>query len=382
MWRHGKTNLECPVDLLGNSYVTPSDMFFVRSHGPVPRLQAATAEVRVEGFVERPQAFVLDDLKRLFPARKVWSALVCSGSRRKELNLIKHGGGHIDWHSAVGNAEWEGVYLRDVLIHCGVTQDYAVSKHVEFEGADTHESGYRTSVPFSIAFNPAGEVLLAWAMNGEPLPPDHGYPLRVLVPGVTGARSCKWLRRISVQAQETNHHMHKSYYKVLPPHIQSIKGNAAEILATPALYDISVNAVVFDPPNGAKVEAGPLQVRGYAYCGGGRPVERVELSLDGGATWQQSTFLEQRRTEAGHMYAWVWWQAVVDLDPLRHKELVVRAWDSHCNVQPERPNWNYNGMMNNCQFRLKVGAAEASAGGGLVWRHPTTWMAEQMPARL
>jgi len=385
MWRHGKTNLECPVDMLGGAYATPPDLFFVRSHGPVPRLDAAGHTVRVEGFVEKPTTFSLEDLRRQFPVRKIWSALVCSGSRRKELNLIKHGGGHIDWHSAVGNAEWEGVYLRDVLLACGVEQDFAVAKHVEFEGADTHESGYRTSVPFSTAFNPAGEVLLAWGMNGVPLPPDHGYPLRVLVPGVTGARSCKWLRRICIQAQETDHHMHKNYYKVLPPHIHSLKGHTEEILAAPPLYDVSVNSVVFEPRTGTPAVAGPLKVRGYAYCGGGRPVERVEVSLDGGASWGQAKIAEQRRTEAGNMYAWVWWEIMVDFDPGSHKELVVRAWDGHWNTQPERQNWNYNGMMNNCQFKLKVESVQSGTEAGasrLEWQHPTTWMAKPTPARL
>uniref|UniRef100_A0A7S1FGN9 Sulfite oxidase n=1 Tax=Noctiluca scintillans TaxID=2966 RepID=A0A7S1FGN9_NOCSC len=376
-WRHGKTNAECPVDLLGNSYATPADLMFIRSHGPVPRLDSSHT-IQINGLVEKPATFTVGDLKTRFPTRKVWSALVCSGSRRKELNIIKHGGGHIDWHSAVGNGEWEGVYLRDVLLSLGVSQDFAVAKHVEFEGADTHSSGYRTSVPFATAFDPAGEVLLAWGLNGEALPPDHGFPLRVLIPGVTGARSCKWLTRITVQSEDTDHHMHKNYYKVLPPHIMSPKGHMEEILAVPPLYDININSVVFDPPTGTPAVAGPLKVRGYAYCGGGRPVERVEVSLDG-TTWVQSTFTEQRRTAAGKMFAWVWWETTVDFDPAQHRELVVRAWDSHINTQPERPIWNYNGMMNNCQFRLKVGPSDK---GALEWQHPTTWMEKPATAKL
>mmetsp|Transcript_14498 Transcript_14498/g.25496 ORF Transcript_14498/g.25496 Transcript_14498/m.25496 type:complete len:399 (-) Transcript_14498:66-1262(-) len=379
-WRHGKTNAECPVELLGNAYATPPDLFFIRSHGPVPRLDLDSHRLSIEGFVETKKSFSVAELKSGFPVRKVWSALVCSGSRRKELNLIKHGGGHIDWHSAVGNAEWEGVYLRDVLLACGVSQDYSVSKHVEFEGADTHAAGYSTSVPFAAAFDPAGEVLLAWAMNGETLPPDHGYPLRVIVPGVTGARSCKWLRRISVQSHETDHDMHKSYYKVFPPHILNPKEFKEEILATPPLYDISINSVVFDPPTKTPAVKGSLPVRGYAYCGGGRPVHRVELSLDGGMTWIQSKFSNKHLTSAGRMYAWVWWEAVIDFDPAHHRELVVRAWDAHVNTQPERPLWNYTGMMNNCQFRLKV--APNKIGRGLEWQHPTTWMAEPAAAKL
>eukprot|EP00450_Noctiluca_scintillans_P040058 CAMPEP_0194478386 /NCGR_PEP_ID=MMETSP0253-20130528/1842_1 /TAXON_ID=2966 /ORGANISM="Noctiluca scintillans" /LENGTH=386 /DNA_ID=CAMNT_0039317467 /DNA_START=10 /DNA_END=1167 /DNA_ORIENTATION=- len=368
-WRHGKTNAECPVNLLGDSYVTPADLFFIRSHGPVPRLDLSHT-ITVNGHVERPGTFELSELQARFPARKVWAALVCSGSRRKELNLIKHGGGHIDWHSAVGNAEWEGVYLRDVLLACGVSQDYSLAKHVEFEGADTHGSGYKTSVPFATAFDPAGEVLIAWAMNGEPLPPDHGFPLRVLIPGVTGARSCKWLRRITVQSEETDHQMHKNYYKVLPPHILAPAGYKEEILATAPLYDININSVVFEPRTGTPATAGPLKLRGYAYCGGGRPVERVEVSLDGGETWTQSTFREQRRTPAGKMFAWVWWEQTVDFNPARHSEIVVRAWDSHINTQPENPQWNYNGMMNNTQFRLKVGRSDE---GVVEFQHPTTW---------
>merc|ERR1712167_84649 len=180
MWRHGKWNAETPVEMLGDHYLTPNDMFFIRSHGAVPRLSAETHTLTIdspEGLLRTPQVIDLNDLKTRFAHRTITSALVCSGSRRLELNIIKHGGGHIDWHNAVGNAEWEGVLPRDVLIDCGVQDDRFF--HVEFEGADTHDAGYRTSIPMNKVMDPAGEVLLAWSINGETLPPDHGYPLRV-----------------------------------------------------------------------------------------------------------------------------------------------------------------------------------------------------------
>ena len=129
MWRHGKWNAECPVLLLGNEYATPQNRFFIRSHGPVPRdLDAKTHRVEICGLVDKPSSFTITEMKAKFPVCELWSALVrplnlhartsarvddclqvCSGSRRNELNLIKHGGGHIDWHSSVANAKWTGV---------------------------------------------------------------------------------------------------------------------------------------------------------------------------------------------------------------------------------------------------------------------------------
>jgi nitrate reductase (NAD(P)H) len=165
--------------------------------------------------------------------------------------------------------------------------------------------------------------------------------------------------------------MHHKYYKVFPPHILSAADNMREYADTPPLQEININSIMFEPVNSQVAKSGPLHLRGYAYSGGGRPVTRVEVSLDGTATWLQCKLQEQRMTDGGRQYAWTFWELDVDFDPATCKELVLRAWDAHCNTQPATHQWNYNGMMNNAYFRVKVMPAKA---GGHEFVHPSTWM--------
>ncbi len=231
VWRHGKWNQETPYNLLEEAgFVTPNELYFIRSHGPVPvkpegaqsgprgtptvtDAQCAALDKRMQTehtleiggeFATKPTTFTLADLKnpKKFKQVELWSCLVCSGQRRLELNLIKKGAGHIDWHNAVGNAKWKGVYLRDVLLACGV-DERGGAQHVEFYGKDD----YQTSIPFAKCMDLSGDTLLAYEMNGEALPFDHGYPLRVVVPGWSSKCSAKWLWKVTVQKQETEARM-------------------------------------------------------------------------------------------------------------------------------------------------------------------------------
>jgi len=370
-WRHGKWNQETPIDLLEqHGFVTPNDLFFVRSHAPVP--VKASAEIDDEHtleicgpYIQKPQTFTLAGLKQKFPVRELWACLVCSGQRRLELNLIKKGAGHIDWHNATGNAKWKGVYLRDVLNACEV--DVERAQHVEFFGADD----YQTSIPFAKCIDVSGDTLLAWEMNGETLPFDHGYPLRVVVPGWSGKCSSKWLRKISVQEKETEAQMYHRYYKWFPQHITNPSRQLEDVMATPPVTELNTNAVAFLPRNNTSAKKEPLTVSGYCYTGGGRPVGRVEVSVDGGATWRIAKKTSGEPTMQGRCYAWTMWEIVVDdFDPAEHAEVTVRAFDTSAQGMTENPEWNLTGMMNNAYFRIKV----KQAFGGYIFQHPTTWM--------
>eukprot|EP00397_Hematodinium_sp_SG-2012_P010215 GEMP01010324.1.p1 GENE.GEMP01010324.1~~GEMP01010324.1.p1 ORF type:complete len:530 (+),score=92.50 GEMP01010324.1:1-1590(+) len=369
-WRHGKWNQETPInDLEEHGFVTPNDLFFIRSHGPVPRLPVDAREHGVEfsGNLSS-ETLTLADLQDKFPVVNLWSCLVCSGQRRYELNLIKKGVGHIDWHNAIGNAVWTGVLLRDVLLYLNVDQDPAKSQHVEFFGHDD----YRTSTAFHKCMDPSGDVLLAWLMNNEPLPPDHGAPLRIVIPGYSSKCSCKWVKKISVQQEETTYHMHHRYYKWFPPHLTNSTTQLEEMLAVPPLTELNTNCVIFQPRNNARVKKGPLKVNGYAFTGGGRPLARAEISLDGGDNWLIAT-LRQEFTSSKKMYSWVRWEVTVDFDPNEHKEIICRAWDAAANGMCENPVWNLTGMMNNCWFRVKTKNSR--------FQHPTTWMNKEAPPK-
>jgi sulfite oxidase len=222
---------------------------------------------------------------------------------------------------------------------------------VGFEGADVcREAEPVQRFGGSIGLEKAcrSEVLLAWAMNGEPLAPVHGAPLRVVVPGYIGARSVKWLERIEISAVPWRGYFQDVVYRLLPEDGAPGPGEGM------ALGLVALNADILFPPDGAAVAAGPVEVRGYAFAGGERHVARVDVSLDGGASWRQADLLDDLGS-----WAWRQWSATLDLAPGEY-EIVVRAWDSSAATQPEDEAglWNPKGYVNNARPRVRVRAIQ------------------------
>jgi sulfite oxidase len=204
--------------------------------------------------------------------------------------------------------------------------------------------GFGASIPLAKALAP--EVMLADTMNGEPLRPEHGYPLRALVPGFIGARSVKWLERITVQADESRNHFQSRAYKVFPP---DEDGSTADWDASCSIEDYPVSSVIARPGADAEVPAGRIPLRGYALTGGGRRLLGVEVSADGGASWTAA-----RVHEEGTAWTWRLWDAEVDLAPGAHV-LLTRAWDD-AGGQPAGVEavWNFKGYLNNAWHRVGV----------------------------
>jgi sulfite oxidase len=247
---------------------------------------------------------------------------------------------------ATGTATWAGVALADVLALAGPLPEAA---HVGFEGADLCPEAapaqrFGGSIGLGKARRP--EVLLAWAMNGEPLPAVHGAPLRVVVPGYIGARSVKWLERIELRAAPWEGYFQHVVYRLVPEDATPGPGEGMP------LGLVALNSDVLSPADGATVPAGRVEVRGYAFAGGERQVQRVDVSLDGGATWRQADLLDDVGT-----WAWRHWAITVDLEAGEH-EIVVRAWDSSAATQPEDEGalWNPGGYVNNARPRVRVRA--------------------------
>ena len=250
---------------------------------------------------------------------------------------------------ATGTATWTGVALADVLALAGPLRDAA---HVGFEGADLSPQAkpaqrFGGSIPLEKACRP--EVLLAWAMNGEPLPVVHGAPLRVVVPGFIGARSVKWLTRIEVRSSPWQGYFQHVVYRLVPE--DQTPGPGVGM----ALGLIALNSEVLSPADGETVPAGPVEVGGYAFAGGERHVARVDVSLDGGASWSQAELLD----DLGR-WAWRHWRITLDLAP-GEQEILVRAWDSSAATQPEdeAAPWNPKGYVNNARARVRVRATAA-----------------------
>jgi sulfite oxidase len=193
----------------------------------------------------------------------------------------------------------------------------------------------------------ATETLLAYEMNGAPLTPAHGYPLRVITPGYIGARSVKWLKEIVVRADGSKNYFYNRAYQLFPPQARPDNVDWENGIK---LGELSVNSVICTPLAGARLQSGPLQVEGYSFAGGGRRIERVDVSIDGGRTWQTAAL-----EDTAAPWAWRFWRAGLDLAPGAH-EIICRAWDSAANTQPEavRDVWNFKGYMNNAWHRVRV----------------------------
>jgi sulfite oxidase len=328
-------------------HVTATDAFYVRGHGQVPEADPATWRLRVDGTVERELDLSLATLREAFREREVTATLQCAGNRRAGLIAIRDIPGEAPWGpGATGTATWAGVALADVLALAGPGRD---ASHVAFEGADLCPEAqpaqrFGGSIPLDKASRP--EVLLAWAMNGRPLPAVHGAPLRVVVPGYIGARSVKWLERIEVRSTPWPGYFQRVVYRLLPE-----DGTPGPDAGMP-LGLVALNADVLSPADGETLGAGPVEVRGYAFAGGERHVARVDVSLDGGGTWSQAELLE----DLGR-WAWRHWRITLDLPPGEH-EIVVRAWDSSAATQPEDEAalWNPKGYVNNARPRVRVRA--------------------------
>nr|POF18611.1 nitrate reductase [nadh] 1 [Quercus suber] len=367
--------------------ITPNELHYVRNHGAVPRILWEFHKLDVEN---GKLVLSMDDIKNNFEAINIAVALACDGNRRKELNMIKKSKG-FNWGSgATGCAYWKGPLLRDVLLAAGVEAPSAKGESeerwVNFQGADEPSEGkYETCIPLSYAMDPTNDVLLAYEMNDVPLPPDHGYPVRLMIPGYVGGRCVKWLSKIWVSKEENSSHYHIWDNRVLPSFVTEKDGEfASALFAHPdtACNEQNLNSVIVKPAQGEEMpltdarRGKSYRIEGYAYDGGGHEVQRVEVSLDGGESWLYCIrrFPEYPIRHGNKFWAWVHWYVDVSIvHLLQAKEISVRAWNVFKNTQPEKPAWNTMGMMNNCWYKVK---AEISQGKDddstphILFRHP------------
>lgn len=319
VWSEEPLLVETPAELLVETPVTPVGRFYVRNHGPMPELDAGSFRLAVGGLVREPLELSLDDLRAL-PRVEVVATLVCAGNRRAELAELAPIPGETPWGpGAIGNAAWSGVRLRDVLAAAGVADG---ARHVSFAGVDPSAEAdeFGASIPLAKALAP--EVVLADRMNGEPLPVEHGFPLRVVVPGFVGARSVKWLARIEVAAEPSANHFQAASYR----------------LEGEALADVALSSAI------CRVDT--TGAAGYAVAGGGREIAAVELSQDGGLSWAEAEL-----SPAQGPWSWRLWRAPLRAAP--GAELVVRARDGTGTMQPERPLWNAKGYANDGWHRVR-----------------------------
>ncbi|MFT5095890.1 MAG: molybdopterin-dependent oxidoreductase [Planctomycetales bacterium] len=344
-------NAEPKLDVLEKSWITPVESFYVRSHAPNPKIDPAAFRVTVEGLVDKPLSVSLAELNGSFEEISVLATMTCAGNRRSEHSLIKPVGG-VPWQAgAIGNARWSGVRLSEVLKKAGLKEG---AKHVWFEGLDEISKGggiipFGASIPVSKAMTDAEGMpgaLLTTKMNDQPLTPDHGAPLRGVVPGYVGARSVKWLGKIVVSDRPSPNHYVATAYKLVQ------EGTPVEWAESGPIYRFPLNSVICTPPANSKTGTGKIAASGYAYPSGqpGTSIAKVEVSADEGRSWTVAKITSPIRE-----HCWVLWKADVSLSSSA-SELIVRATDTRGDVQPEHARWNMKGYMFNGWYHVPIGA--------------------------
>ena len=341
-------NAEPPLGRLRASFMTAQADFYVRSHGNIPPLDENTHRLRVAGKVAAPLDLSMAELRQRFPSRTVTAVLQCAGNRRADMLRVRPVSGDPWAAGAIGNAAWTGASLADVLRAAGAAE--TANLHVAFAALDDCEVDgekfrYAASIPITKAMSP--EVLLAYAMNGETLAPEHGFPLRVIVPGFAGARCPKWLSGITVQDQPSEAKPQARDYKLFPPDVTKETANWGEGVT---IYDMPLNAAICEPAPHTALKQGATTLRGYAQATA-RAITRVDVSIDDGRSWSQA----ELEHDPAAPWSWTFWQATVDLPNGEH-ELVVRAWDSGGQTQPALPDdvWNFKGYLSAAWHRVPV----------------------------
>ena len=351
-------NAETPLALLGDCMVTPNSLFYVRNHLPVPDVDPKTYRLEVD-LANGTKLLILnlDELKSKFKQHTLTVAIQCAGNRRDEMNGIKKVKGLTWAEGAIGNAQWTGVKLRDVLLATGIKDsDIGLAKHIQFEGldVDVSKAPYGASMSLGKALDPKSDVLIAFAMNGEDIPKDHGYPVRIIIPGVVGARQVKWLSKIVVADEESRCHWQRNDYKGFSP---CTDWDTVDFTSMPSIQDLPVQSAICEPANGAVLEAGTEEftVKGYAWSGGGRGIVRVDVSPDGGKTWQIAELKKSEQPD-GKAWGWTLWEATIPVKERETVEVCCKAIDSSYNSQPENvaPIWNLRGVLSTAWHRVKV----------------------------
>jgi nitrate reductase (NAD(P)H) len=381
-------NVEPPMsELRKTRFVTPSSLHYVRNHGACPRLTWEDHTVLVGGSVPNKMELTMDELVASCPNREIPVTLVCAGNRRKEQNMIRQTIGFNWGPCGVSTNVYKGCLLRDLLIKAGISDKDTRGKHVEFIGIEDlpNKVGpgpfpdepwgklvkYGTSIPLARAMNAAYDVMIAWEANGEKLMPDHGYPVRLIVPGYIGGRMIKWLKEINVIDHETKNHYHYHDNRILPPHVTADESLKGQWWYKPEYIfnELNINSAIASPLHDEELPIAKnidktYNVSGYAYTGGGRMITRVEVSTDGGVHWELATLdRKEKPTDHGMYWCWTWWDYELKVaDLVGCKEIWCRAWDESNMCQPDHPTWNLMGMGNNQVFRLKVHMDKKSSG--------------------
>jgi DMSO/TMAO reductase YedYZ molybdopterin-dependent catalytic subunit len=330
-------NAETPLAVLADGVVVPSDRFYVRNHFGIPALDPATWRLRVGGLAARPSSLSLAGLRAMAPATVV-ATLECAGNGRSGLDPPVPGE---PWGlGAVGAAAWTGVPLAEVLAMAGPLPG---AQGVVFRGADSgpvegHDGPVAFERALSLGYAGSAGALVAYAMNGAPLPAEHGFPVRLIVPGWYGVASVKWLTSIELTDQAFGGHFQVDRYRI-----------GGELLTLQA-----VRSVITQPQPGQVLPPGEILIAGLAWSGAA-PIAKVEVSI-GDRPWQLATL-----TGGEHPHAWRRWQLTARLEEPGSITVRARATDLAGRAQPDQPRWNLLGYAVNPVHHVPISVRSSTS---------------------
>ena len=336
-------DLETPVGLL-NTWITPNELFYVRHHAYMPTVDAGSWKVTIDGEVAQPVTLTLDELKKL-PKATVTVTLECAGNGRSFYDPPVAG---IQWEKgAVGTARFSGARLADVLKKAGVKP---TARYIAMNGADKgvgKQPDFIRNVAIDKALHP--DTILAYEMNGEPLPAIHGFPLRAVVPGWEGAYAVKWLNHLQALDKEHEGFFVKTAYRY--PRMRVAPGQAVDPKDMLPVLGLVVKSFIHTPAEGTSFKPGRVRMAGFAWAGESM-ISKVDVSMDNGASWVMARLGKEREK-----YAWQSFEYEFNIPTAGSYLLMARATDDKGRVQPIAPQWNPSGYLWNVIDRVRINVA-------------------------
>lgn len=336
-------NAETPTDLIMENWITPIDSWYIRNHQPVPIIDINLYKLSIYDLNDKEIKLSMDYLKNI-DSTTIISTIQCGGNRRNDSNKLSKTLGTPWNYGAISNAVWTGVNLKDLLNLIGITDDEIKKKsikHVHFEGID----GVKVSIPIKKVLDPLGDVIVAYNMNGQELSRDHGYPLRIIVPGHVGIRNIKWLKSITLSDREVEGSWQTGIsYKPFPHYIEKMDNFKLENLYP--IQEMPIQSCVVELN---KLDNNILNIKGFAWSGGGRRIIRVDVSIDNCVTWYTAKLNEGSDQEFNRAWAWTFWSIDIEDITNKHHSICCKAVDESFNTQPSENyiTWNIRGLLNN-----------------------------------
>lgn len=331
-------NLESPINVI-NSWITPNSLFFIRNHLPYPDISIENWKLTIDGEVRSSIQIMYRELLELSQISKTVT-IECSGNKRGLMEPPASG----DQFElgTIGNAKWTGVPLLDILNNAGINEN---TKEIVFTASD---SGYRPDMSEKVNFvrslpfdtNLLRECLLALYMNDVPLPLEHGFPLRLIVPGWHGMAHVKWLSRITASSTQFKGPFQSVDYVYIT--------NEDDYSNAVPVTENKVNSIITSPGNGEIIKPGSNTIKGIAWTGGNRTVSKVQVSTDNGTNWSDA----QLTTPEHGPFTWTFWEFAWNVNQPGHYSILARAQDSLGNMQPKHAAWNAKGYSNNSIHKI------------------------------